>query len=45
MAAERGGADALPPSLQEVLLARVAGLGADTQQVLRAAAVAGPGVT
>jgi tetratricopeptide (TPR) repeat protein len=45
MAAERAGADALPPSLQEVLLARVASLGAGTQQVLGAAAVAGPGVT
>jgi DNA-binding CsgD family transcriptional regulator len=45
MAAERVGVDALPPSLQDVLLARVARLGVGTQQVLRAAAVAGPGVT
>jgi len=45
VAAERVGADALPPSLQEVLLARLASLGAGAQQVLRAAAVAGPGVT
>jgi DNA-binding NarL/FixJ family response regulator len=45
MAAERAGADALPPSLQQVLLARVAGLGPGPQQVLRAAAAAGPGVT
>jgi DNA-binding NarL/FixJ family response regulator len=45
LASERAGASALPPSLQEVLLTRVARLGAGTQQVLRAAAVAGPGVT
>jgi DNA-binding CsgD family transcriptional regulator len=35
----------LPPSLQEVLLARVVRLGGATQQVLGAAAAAGPGVT
>jgi DNA-binding CsgD family transcriptional regulator len=39
------GPAALPPSLQEVLLARVVGLGHGTQQVLRVAAAAGPGVT
>jgi tetratricopeptide (TPR) repeat protein len=36
---------ALPPSLQEVLLARVVRLGDGTQQLLRVAAAAGPGVT
>jgi DNA-binding NarL/FixJ family response regulator len=45
MAAEHADADALPPSLQEVLLARLARLGAGTRQLLRAAAAAGPGVT
>jgi DNA-binding CsgD family transcriptional regulator len=35
----------LPPSLQEVLLARVVRLGDRTQQLLRVAAAAGPGVT
>jgi ATP/maltotriose-dependent transcriptional regulator MalT len=35
----------LPPSLQEVLLTRVVRLGARTQQLLRVAAAAGPGVT
>jgi DNA-binding CsgD family transcriptional regulator/tetratricopeptide (TPR) repeat protein len=35
----------LPPSLQEVLLARVVRLGGATQRVLGAAAAAGPGVT
>ncbi len=35
----------LPPSLQEVLLTRVVRLGSGTQQVLRIAAAAGPGVT
>jgi DNA-binding CsgD family transcriptional regulator/tetratricopeptide (TPR) repeat protein len=35
----------LPPSLQEVLLARVVRLGGATQRVLDAAAAAGPGVT
>jgi len=40
-----GGPVALPPSLQEVLLARVVRLGSSTQQLLRVAAAAGPGVT
>jgi DNA-binding CsgD family transcriptional regulator len=35
----------LPPSLQEVLLARVVRLGQRTQQLLRVAAAAGPGAT
>jgi DNA-binding CsgD family transcriptional regulator len=35
----------LPPSLQEVLLARVVRLGDRTQQLLRVGAAAGPGVT
>jgi tetratricopeptide (TPR) repeat protein len=35
----------LPPSLQEVLLARVVRLGDRTQQLLRVVAAAGPGVT
>jgi DNA-binding CsgD family transcriptional regulator/tetratricopeptide (TPR) repeat protein len=35
----------LPPSLQEVLLVRVVRLGQRTQQLLRVAAAAGPGVT
>jgi tetratricopeptide (TPR) repeat protein len=35
----------LPPSLQEVLLARVVRLGDRTQQLLRVAAAAGPGAT
>ena len=35
----------LPPSLQEVLLTRVVRLGSGTQQLLRVAAAAGPGVT
>jgi DNA-binding CsgD family transcriptional regulator len=41
------GADprALPPSLREVLLTRVVRLGDRTQQLLRVAAAAGPGVT
>jgi DNA-binding CsgD family transcriptional regulator/tetratricopeptide (TPR) repeat protein len=39
------GPGALPPSLQEVLLARVVRLGERTQQLLRVAAAAGPGVT
>jgi DNA-binding CsgD family transcriptional regulator len=39
------GPAALPPSLQEVLLARVVRLGHRTQQLLRVAAAAGPGVT
>ncbi|HEX8134394.1 MAG TPA: AAA family ATPase, partial [Actinomycetes bacterium] len=42
-----GGASpaALPPSLQEVLLTRMLRLGHRTQQLLRVAAAAGPGVT
>jgi DNA-binding CsgD family transcriptional regulator/tetratricopeptide (TPR) repeat protein len=40
-----GGPAALPPSLQEVLLARVVRLGRGAQQLLRVAAAAGPGVT
>jgi DNA-binding CsgD family transcriptional regulator len=36
---------ALPPTLQEVLLTRVVRLGHRTQQLLRVAAAAGPGVT
>jgi DNA-binding CsgD family transcriptional regulator len=40
-----GGPAALPPSLQEVLLARVVRLSHRTQQLLRVAAAAGPGVT
>jgi DNA-binding CsgD family transcriptional regulator len=39
------GPAALPASLQEVLLARVVRLGHRTQQLLRVAAAAGPGVT
>jgi DNA-binding CsgD family transcriptional regulator len=39
------GPAALPPSLREVLLARVVRLGHRTQQLLRVAAAAGPGVT
>jgi len=39
------GPAALPPSLQEVLLTRVVRLGHATQQLLRVAAAAGPGVT
>jgi DNA-binding CsgD family transcriptional regulator/tetratricopeptide (TPR) repeat protein len=39
------GPAALPPSLQEVLLTRVVRLGHRTQQLLRVAAAAGPGVT
>jgi predicted ATPase len=35
----------LPPSLQEVLIARVVRLGRGTQQLLRVAAAAGPGAT
>lgn len=44
-AADRAGSDALPLSLNDVLLARVVGLGRGVQQVLRVAATAGPGVT
>jgi predicted ATPase len=40
-----GGPGALPPSLQEVLFTRVVRLGHRTQQLLRVAAAAGPGVT
>jgi hypothetical protein len=39
------GPGGLPPSLQEVLLARVVRLGPGAQQVVRVAAAAGPGVT
>src|SRR5262249_13737469 len=42
-AGEGRGPDALPSSLQEVLLARVVQLGRGTQQLLRVAAAAGPG--
>jgi DNA-binding CsgD family transcriptional regulator/tetratricopeptide (TPR) repeat protein len=45
LAGEDAGAGALPPSLREVLLARVVRLGDRTQQVLGVAAAAGPGVT
>lgn len=45
VAAERAKPGALPPSLQEVLLARVVRLSRGAQRVLRAAAAAGPGVT
>jgi len=43
--AGNGGTGTLPPSLQQVLLARVVRLGDRTQQLLRVAAAAGPGVT
>jgi DNA-binding CsgD family transcriptional regulator len=42
---DTAGPGALPPSLQEVLLARVVRLGRGTQRVLGVAAAAGPGVT
>jgi DNA-binding CsgD family transcriptional regulator/tetratricopeptide (TPR) repeat protein len=45
IAAEDDGSGGLPPSLQEVLLTRVLRLSRNAQQVLRAAAAAGPGVT
>jgi DNA-binding CsgD family transcriptional regulator/tetratricopeptide (TPR) repeat protein len=45
LAGDAAGPAALPPSLQEVLLARVVRLGGGTQQVLGVAAAAGPGVT
>ncbi len=53
LAGDAGGASALqpastatlPPSLQEVLLTRVVRLGRGTQELLRVAAAAGPGVT
>jgi DNA-binding CsgD family transcriptional regulator/tetratricopeptide (TPR) repeat protein len=44
-ASDDDGRVALPPSLREVLLTRVVRLGRDTQQLLRVAAAAGPGVT
>ncbi len=44
LAGDGAGSGALPPSLQEALLARVVRLGRGTQQVLRVAAAAGPGV-
>jgi DNA-binding CsgD family transcriptional regulator len=44
-AGDGGGPAALPPSLQEVLLTRVVRLSHRTQQLLRVAAAAGPGVT
>jgi predicted ATPase len=45
LAGEGADSGALPLSLREVLLARVVRLGDSTQQVLRVAAAAGPGVT
>jgi DNA-binding CsgD family transcriptional regulator len=45
LAGDGAGTATLPPSLQEVLLARVVRLGGAAQQVLGAAAAAGPGVT
>jgi DNA-binding CsgD family transcriptional regulator len=45
LAGDGGGPGVLPPSLREVLLARVVRLGDRTQQLLRVAAAAGPGVT
>jgi tetratricopeptide (TPR) repeat protein len=45
LAGEGAGAGALPPSLREVLLARVVRLGDRTQQLLRVAAAAGSGAT
>ena len=45
MAGADGADGALPPSLQDVLLARVERLDRGTQRVLGAAAAAGPGVT
>jgi DNA-binding CsgD family transcriptional regulator len=44
-AGDAAGAGALPLSLREVLLTRVVRLGDRTQQLLRVAAAAGPGVT
>ena len=43
-AGDGAGPGALPPSLQQVLLTRVVRLGRSTQQLLRVAAAAGPGV-
>jgi DNA-binding CsgD family transcriptional regulator/tetratricopeptide (TPR) repeat protein len=45
LASHGGGPGALPPSLQQVLLARVVRLESRTQQLLRVAAAAGPGAT
>jgi DNA-binding CsgD family transcriptional regulator/tetratricopeptide (TPR) repeat protein len=45
LASDGGGPGGLPPSLREVLLARVVRLGDRTQRLLRVAAAAGPGVT
>src|SRR5215510_9840567 len=45
LAGEERGLGALPSSLREVLLTRVARLGRGTQQLLRVAAAAGPGAT
>jgi tetratricopeptide (TPR) repeat protein len=45
LAGEGGDPGVLPPTLQQVLLIRVVRLGDRTQQVLRVAAAAGPGVT
>jgi predicted ATPase len=45
LAGEGAGPGVLPPSLREVLLARVVRLGDRTQRVLGVAAAAGPGVT
>jgi DNA-binding CsgD family transcriptional regulator/tetratricopeptide (TPR) repeat protein len=44
-AGEGTGPGALPPTLREVLLARVVRLGHGTQRLLRVAAAAGPGAT
>jgi predicted ATPase len=44
LAGDGTGPGGLPPSLQEVLLARVVRLGPAAQQVVRVAAAAGPGV-
>src|SRR6266571_1809490 len=44
LAGDGAGPGALPPSLQQVLLTRVVRLGRSTQQLLRVAAAAGPGV-
>jgi len=45
LASDGGSPGVLPPSLQEVLLARVVRLGHRTQRLLGVVAVAGPGVT
>jgi tetratricopeptide (TPR) repeat protein len=44
LAGDGAGPAALPPSLREVLLTRVVRLGDRTQQLLRVAAAAGPGI-